>query len=518
MNCRQILTRYLKGFEVSESPDWSEQEDFFHHFELCTDSRQVSSRTLFVPLKGERYDGHDYIESALKKGARGYFYESRKHTPSADQIGRAFCVGESTLQAYQACALAYRKEVLVKTQLIAISGSCGKTTLKEYLRAVLSRVGRVAATYLNENNEIGVPKTLLNTPSETDFLICEMGMRFKEDLKELVRIASPDLCVLTCVEETHLACTKGLEEIYEGKLHLFGEAPEAFWVGPASDPKILKFLRSRRKPARSLYFCDQPQQAVPSDMWGVRVIASESDQGAGLQQVTLQSQFHQGDTVLEFRVSLPSLHQKAPLLLAASLACFQQLLPKEARCFKEGFLGVPAIAGRFRLLKARHFWIIDDAYNASPASMRSGLQSLLNMVKDQNGLQLSLVLGDMLELGSRSGELHRTLGEWLSETFHSWKRLQLFLCGPDSQKHLMSGLSQKIRQSSQIHTFENSQQLQGSVAWSQLINSLESLPKRTNQESSVPEHVIFLKASHGIGLYRVVESLLERFAQELKTL
>ena len=225
------------------SPVLLENCRFVTHSQQCATVAATESQTIFVPLVGPKFNGHDFIAEAVQLGATGYLFDPKYHHP--DHIATSSLIRVpvvDTLKAYQALAAAHRRHTLTNTQLIAISGSCGKTTLRSYLQQILAHYGVVTSTRANENNEIGVCHTLLRATHSTDFVVCEMGMRHRHDLIDLTTIARPDVCLLSGVSKSHLSCVNSLDDIYTGKLELFKQAPQAIWLAPSADSRLLAQL------------------------------------------------------------------------------------------------------------------------------------------------------------------------------------------------------------------------------------------------------------------------------------
>ncbi|HNU92408.1 MAG TPA: UDP-N-acetylmuramoyl-tripeptide--D-alanyl-D-alanine ligase, partial [Spirochaetota bacterium] len=167
---------------------------------ITTDSRELGSRNLFVPIVGERYDGHDYIEALAESGAlTGFFTEREPDRVLAERHGVAAVLCDSTLEAYGALALSHRSSMNVK--VIAITGTNGKTTVKEMLYSVLSEKYRCLKNEKNYNNEIGLPFTLLHLRPEHELAVVELGMNHPGEIERLSLMARPDMAVITNIGE-----------------------------------------------------------------------------------------------------------------------------------------------------------------------------------------------------------------------------------------------------------------------------------------------------------------------------
>ena len=224
--------------KVKDLGDLSSLNDIqFEPNQISTDSRHIKNGDLFIPLIGENFDGHNYIEKAIKSGASLALYEKNHWQPTNE---KNLVPVKSTLEAYQNIANYYR--TLLDTKIIAITGSSGKTTLKELLHLVLSKLDKVNATKFNYNNEIGVPKTLLAMTNEDGFGVVEMGARHVGDISKLVKIAIPDIVILTSVGSSHIGEFGSIENIYKTKLEIIKDSGSgALKIGPADDQKISKY-------------------------------------------------------------------------------------------------------------------------------------------------------------------------------------------------------------------------------------------------------------------------------------
>ena len=479
----------------------------FDEYDYVTDTRKMNggSRAIFVPLVGQNYDGHDFIDEAISKGACGYVYDP--HRFRSRQPGLAIAV-PNTLKAYQAIAHAYRAHRIASTKVVAISGSCGKTTLKTYLSDLLSHFGTVWTTRANENNEIGVAKTLLECPESMDYLICEMGMRKKTDLVDLVWMARPDISLLTCVEKSHLSCVKSFDEVYQGKLELFRCVPKAHWIGPEFDPRIMSVLMGSDKSS-----CFSGGFAEVSQLPGVRVVATELNIHQITTKVTLA--LHDPPEKLHtLQLITPSVHKFAPRQLAAAVAAAWTLVGSRIHEVTEKSIGAWP-CGRFTLLKSTQgHWVIDDTYNASPASMKAGLESASEFVRSIPFPKphITLIIGDMLELGQEGPALHHELGQWLFQTFGNRQdQLRIMACGQLAGPNVLAGYTSGGGKRSVIHIYDSPEDLLVSPRWQNLMEDLHS-PQRGNQK-----HLVFLKASHGTQLYKLAAYFSESEGKLVKT-
>ena len=304
------------------------------------DSRQVRPGMLFVALKGEKCDGHDFIPQALKKGAVGV-------VDGLDQL--------------QEMALAYRRELRAK--VIGVTGSAGKTTTKELLKAFLSRVGKTHATEGNFNNHIGLPLTILNCPKDADFLVVEMGTNHPGEIDVLCRIAEPDAGLITNVGTAHLEFFKTQDGIAQEKGCLAAAAREFFVVG---DTNVRKDLICG--------LCRGEAVVAKTDQSWLREALADV---------------------------LPGEHNVSNACIAFAAAERLGVSRGQAIAALADF----ALPGaRWRRVERDGVTFVDDTYNANPDSMVAALKTLASLPCE--GRRVA-VLGDMFELGSDAQALHR---------------------------------------------------------------------------------------------------------------
>ncbi len=360
---------------------------------VSTDSRGALAGALFVPLVGERFDGHRFLAEAFAAGAAAAVVQ--RDRLADDSVTELVASGngpiwlvEDTLVAYQQLALLWRRQLGLP--VVAVTGSAGKTTTRELIKAALGSLGPVVASSGNENNDVGAPLTLLKADEATAALVVEMGMRGLGEIDRLTRAAAPDVAVITNIGTAHIGRLGSREAIGQAKCEITaGLGPDGVLVIPAGDP-LLELSLAR--------------------VWGGRVmrIALE-DERAGFPAVTpapdLVGRLEAGRLHLaggpSLRLPLEGRHNARNLLLAVAVA-------------RE--LGVPATAlvdlavelpgGRSRRWSLGGVDLLDETYNASPEAVLAALDLLAASGSAAGGRGYA-VLGTMLELGDRSLELHR---------------------------------------------------------------------------------------------------------------
>ena len=342
---------------------------------VCTDSRQLQAGDFFVPLVGERFDGHHFLAQLPEHKVQAAVV-SRSWTEPLPS-GLLHWRVDDTLLAYQQLALLHRR-ALAKP-LVAVTGSAGKTTTRELIRAALAPLGAIQASEGNNNNDVGVPLTVLGASAADAALVIEMGMRGPGEIERLSRCTEPDLAVITNIGTAHIGRLGSREAIAAAKCEITaGLHPKGTVVIPAGDPLLesaLAAVWSGR--VLRVRLADDPE--VESDLVG----DVNGDQLLiGADRLPLQ---------LEGR------HNARNLLLAVAVA---DQLGVSRQALHAMQVTVPG--GRNRRLQQGGLTLLDETYNASPEAVLAALE----LLAAQPGRRFA-VLGTMLELGERSLELHQ---------------------------------------------------------------------------------------------------------------
>lgn len=355
-------------------------------FDGCsTDSRTVSRGELFVALKGPRFDGHRFLDAAWKRGASGAMTERREAQP------RPLVLVDDTRKALGRLATAWRKRFAPR--VVAITGSNGKTTVKEMLAAILSCQGSVLATRGNLNNEIGVPLTLFGLGPSHRFAVIEMGANHPGEIAHLCAIACPSVAVVTQCAPAHLEGFGSIEGVAKAKGEAFSSLPKDGVAVINADDDYARFWREVAEDRRCLTF------GFSRDA-DVRAIIDTHD--PCVQGNAFQLQTPSGS--IQVRLQLPGRHNVMNAMAAAASA---EVLGVPLAKMQEGLARVPPVNGRLELKEGlRGCRLLDDSYNANPGSFRAALAVL-------GGYQGKhwVVLGDMGELGADATAAHRQLGE-----------------------------------------------------------------------------------------------------------
>ena len=359
---------------------------------ICTDSRQLRGGDLFLPLIGERFDGHGFLAAALKAGAAALTAQAGHLAPASQASVLAAAAAAhvplwlvpDTLQAYQDLAGLWRLQLAAP--VVAVTGSAGKTTTRELIRSALAPLGPIWASSGNENNDVGVPLTLLGAGPDQAALVVEMGMRGLGEIERLSRCASPDVAVITNIGTAHIGRLGSREAIATAKCEIVaGLRPDGLVVIPAGDPLLDRAL---------------------ARVWSGRVVRVAL-QGEGYEAAAdLVGSLDCQEEFLELAgvalpVPLEGVHHACNLMLAMAVARELGLEPERWRPLQVDLPG-----GRSRRLQQNGLLILDETYNASPEAVLAALE----LLAQQPGRRFA-VLGTMLELGEQSLALHRSVAE-----------------------------------------------------------------------------------------------------------
>jgi UDP-N-acetylmuramoyl-tripeptide--D-alanyl-D-alanine ligase len=350
---------------------------------VVIDTRKLKPGDLFVAIKGERADGHDYLAAAAARGAVAALV-TRKVDSELPQI----LVNDAELALGDlASAVRAQRDVRV----VGITGSNGKTTVKTLVASILSRHGRTHVSAGNYNNELGLPLTLLAMPRDTEYAVLEMGAGKPGDIAYLAAIARPDIGLVTLIAPAHLARMGSLEGVAETKGAMYQALPADGIAIINADDSFASFFSGLAGARRQLRFgLDQPAD-IGADIIEQRVDGS---------RFVLSTP--QGDA--EVSLPLPGRHNIANALAATAVALALEV-PLET--IVAGLEQVPGVAGRLRREVTAGGWtLIDDSYNANPSSMAAAIDTLRLA-----GGERWLVLGDMAELGADARALHAGIGE-----------------------------------------------------------------------------------------------------------
>ncbi len=439
------LTLHEIAHIVGATNNWSELADTeIHNIEF--DSRKIQGGDLFLPLKGAR-DGHEFIDTAFAQGALATFAEQ--------EVAQPHLRVEDCLEAFQKLAQYYLEKTAV--EVIAVTGSNGKTTTKDMIHAVLSEKYKTYKTQGNYNNEIGMPYTILHMPDDTEKIVLEMGMDRLGDIDLLSKIAKPRIAIVTLIGESHLEFFGTRDKIAEGKLGIKAGLRSGGELIVPADKIINKYLPADTKITRF---------GPDEDIFVTQLIEHKN-------QLSFTTNFLNE----EITIPVPGKFNATNAMLAAYVGT---LLDVEEDDIRHALSHVSLTRNRTEWKKASNGAdILSDVYNANPTAMKLILETFQAIPKNEGGRKLT-VLADMLELGDQAPELHASIAAAIDFS----KMDHVYLYG-DLMKYLLAELPED-----KVSYFGNLEQL------------TEEL-----QSTLQPQDQLLLKGSNSMKLGTIVEVL-----------
>ena len=353
---------------------------------VSTDSRTLQAGDLFVPLRGENFDGHKFIQQAAERGAVGAMVEQKWNGNAPENF--ALIRVADTLAGYQTLAANYRTSLPLK--VIAITGSNGKTSTKDFVAAVLARKFRVTKTEGNFNNHVGLPQTMLAAKRDDEIAVWEIGMNHPGEIAALAKLARPDVAIITNVGVAHIEFMGTREAIAEEK----GSLAEAL---SADGALILN--------------ADDPFTEAISKRTRAKIVLAGIETGSVRAVDITQSATGSEFTILEgahrcrAQLPVPGIHMVQNAMLAVAAGRVFNMSIEECAV---GLASTPLTKARLQIKEIGGIQFIDDSYNANPDSMKAALRTLMEL--DSDGRRIA-VLGEMGELGAESEHGHREVGE-----------------------------------------------------------------------------------------------------------
>ncbi len=389
----QELVDATRGRLVREPTD----RDMGASWTLCTDTRELDYGAIFVALRGEMHDGHRFVRQALESGTVGALIDEQAFAEGIDlpaETAGPVIVVPDTLVAFGDLAHAFMQKVA--PLVAAVTGSVGKTTTRAMLANILRQAAPGLESEGNFNNRIGVPLTALRLEPHDRWAVLEMGMSEPGEIRELARIGDPRVRIITQVAPAHLEFFDGVEQIADAKGEMFADAlPGNTLVYFADNPLSERFPKPPG--TRLVPFSMDPHSGAPA-----RVLSLD-DLGPDGSEATLLLP----EGTVEVRVPLPGAHQVHNALAAAAAAAAMGASLEDVAA---GIATVHVPGRRMKISDVDGVTVLDDAYNANPASVAAALRTLAAFPKPQPGARRVAAVGDMLELGPTGPDLHADVG------------------------------------------------------------------------------------------------------------
>ena len=425
---------------------------------VTNDTRKITDANLFVPLQGEKSNGHDHVLQAFEQGASASFWEHNQPNPPE---GAALIFVEDSLQALQQLAKAYLNELEAK--VIGITGSNGKTTTKDMTASILGTKYRVHKTSGNYNNHIGLPLTVLSAPENTEMLILEMGMSSRGEISLLSRIGQPDAAIITNIGESHLLDLGSREGIADAKMEIVeGLKPEGVLIYNGDEPLLIN--RIGEVESRKISF----GRSITNDYYPADIQPGQDEMNFTIEKEGMHS----------FQLPVLGTHNVLNSLAAIAVGREMGISYEEiARGLRELKLTNMRMEVSFGVNGEK---IINDAYNASPTSMKAAIELVKGMT---DATKKILVLGDMLELGPEEAEYHYKMGELITD------EIDYVLAYGNLSVNLAEGAKANLGPERVFH-FEDKEKL---------VHKLKELTE--------PHALVLVKASRGMRLEEVVKAL-----------
>ena len=470
---------------------------------VVLDSRKVGKDYIFIATRGERVDGHSFIDQVYDAGAMGVICEKAPENPKG-----AFIIVKDSFQALKDVAEYYRRQLDIR--VVGITGSVGKTSTKEFVASVLSKGFRVAKTQGNYNNEVGLPLTVLQIREDCEIAVLEMGISDFGEMHRLSRIAKPDVCLITNIGQCHLENLGSRDGILKAKTEIFGFMREGGRVCLNGDDDKLVTIREVRGSV-PVYFGSGENSAVYADHYENRGLMGSRA------QIHIRKGLMKDGTETDFvvEIPLPGEHMLYNALAATTVGV---LFGLSAQQIQSGIRDVEAVGGRSHVIRTGRLTLIDDCYNANPVSMKAAIDLLhmtdvsevagvpgtanapekidashmtdvsemvVEQVRHHKNMRKVAILGDMFELGTDEAALHREVGAYAAD-----KAIDVIICVGGLCRHMYDGVQSVKNPSVKSYYYENKEKLFAEI-----------------EEIIHDGDIVLVKASHGMQFEEIIMKL-----------
>lgn len=445
---------------------------------VVLDSRKVGKGYVFIATRGERVDGHSFIDQVFDNGAMGVICEKAPEDPKG-----VYILVEDSFQALKDVAEYYRKQLDIK--VVGITGSVGKTSTKEFVASVLSKGYRVLKTEGNHNNEVGLPLTVLQIREDCEIVVLEMGISDFGEMHRLSKIARPDVCLITNIGQCHLENLGTRDGILKAKTEIFDFMREGGQICLNGDDDKLATIKEVKGSA-PIFFGGGSSNAVYAENYENRGLVGSRA------RIHIRKDIREDgvETDFEAEIPLPGEHMLYNALAATAAGVLFGLSTVQ---IQEGIRDVEAVGGRSHVIRTDRLTLIDDCYNANPVSMKAALD-LLHMtdvsdVTDRSSLRENVrkaaILGDMFELGVDEAVLHYEVGAYAAR-----KNIDVVICVGELCKSMYDGAKSVGSTGTRIYYYVDKEALFADIA--DIIHDGD---------------IVLVKASHGMHFEEVIAKL-----------
>lgn len=442
---------------------------------FVTDSRKATPGCMFVALKGENTDGNKYLEAAIDAGASCVLSEREPERGTA-------VVVDDALKALQTISKKYLDRIDPK--VYAVTGSVGKTTTKEFLYSVIKCGFRTQKTIGNYNSIIGLPLTALQVKDDCEALVLEMGMSGLHEIETMSKIAEPDVAVITNIGTSHMEILGSQENILRAKLEITaGMKPGSTLVLNGDDRLLWQQREKLRENYNVLYYAFINGEA------DYRIIKPEFPSG------NLRFSLIRPDGVTVTELTAPTIGMHNVYNAAAAYIC-GHVSGMSDELIKEGLASFENTGMRQKIYRKGDYTILCDCYNAAPESMKASLSALMMLVREGGG-RTHAVLGQMMELGSNSAEMHRSVGMQAFDMGLNY----LYTYGDAAKEYAVGAMIEGMRDEN-IVCFGDGTPFEDAA--------------KAVLEKCVPGDVIMFKASRSVGLEGAVEAFEKLIGEKTK--
>lgn len=431
---------------------------------ICLDSRQAKEGALFVPIVGEKVDAHDFIQKVYESGVRISLSEREDIKVPEDM---SIILVENSVKALQDIAREYRETIDIP--IVAITGSVGKTTTKEMISHALSAQKKVYKTPANQNSQVGVPKTILESDLSADIIVIEMGISEISEMHNISEIVKADVAVVNNIGVAHIQNFGSRESIRDEKLHIIDGMKEGAKLFLNADDDMLVNAKLNKK--------------MDLDYFGASDNGISNNYASDIELIDSCAKFnaHIGGEVVRVELNIQGMHQVLNAVIALTVAGLYKVDLKDASKKLSEFRG---FRHRQEIIKYNDITIIDDSYNASPDSMKAALLIL----KDMKAKRKIAVLADMKELGKDEVNLHIQVAEFIKDNVDA----DLLITYGELAKNMHEYMKEHYAKCDAMHFSDRSK--------------LDDFLK----ETLLPNDVVLFKGSNSMKLFESVDHITDR--------